>query len=194
MTRKHILIYIVISCLAFAACNADTTKSKKQAVVTDSTKQKELIKSEPEIIDSGQVWFKVTVTKNDTPYINYEGTWPLLLSSNNSATLQLAASKKLMSITNMLTVYFHGLPPVGVKPIDISGRDKNNISMVMSQVINGSYDIPILPGEGVFTVTKNTGTVLSGYFNAKAVDAEKNNYKLTGTFLNIEVNNSDYIK
>ncbi len=77
---------------------------------------------------------------------------------------------------------------------DFSGRDKNKISMLMIQVIDGAYDIPILPSEGVFTVTKNTGTVLSGNFEAKAIDADKNNYKLRGQFLNIEVNNSDYIK
>ncbi len=155
--------------------------------------QEEQIKTEPAIVDSGQVWFRVNVTKNDTPYIHYEGTWPLLLMSNNSVTLQLSQSKKLMSITNMLTIYMHGLPK-GKVPISITGRDTNTVSMGMSQVINGHYDIPILPGEGFLTITKNTGKVLSGNFESKAVDADKNKFTVTGAFLNVGVNNSDYIK
>ena len=98
-----------------------------------------------------------------------------------------------MSITNMLTIYMHGLP-AGKVPIVISGRDPDKVSMVMSQVIKGNYDIPILPSEGFLTITKNTGKVLSGSFESKAVDADKNKFGVTGTFLNVEVNNSDYIK
>ena len=179
--------------LVFAACNADTNNLKKQTANIDSIKQKELIKSEPEMVDSGQVYFKVAVTKNDTPYIHYEGSWPLLLSSNNSSTIQLAASKKLMSITNMLTIYMHGLP-TGRIPIAISNRDTNTVSMVMSQVTNGNYGIPILPAEGFLNITKNTGKILSGNFEAKAIDADKNNFLLTGAFLNVGVNDDSHIK
>ena len=93
----------------------------------------------------------------------------------------------------MLTIYSHGLP-TGKVPVVMSNREENTVSMVMSQVIKGNYDIPILPGEGFLNITKNTGTVLSGNFQAKSVDADKNNFLLTGTFLNVGVNNSDYIK
>ncbi len=195
MKQKKIKIWSVaiLLLLVFAGCRSNTDNSKKQNAGIKNKPQEEQIKTEPEIVDSGQVWFRVNVTKNDTPYIHYEGTWPLLLSSNNSTTLQLAASKKLMSITNMLTIYMHGLP-AGKVPIVISGRDTDKVSMVMSQVINGNYDIPILPSEGFLTITKNTGKVLSGSFESKAVDGDKNKFAVTGTFLNVEVNNSDYIK
>jgi hypothetical protein len=139
------------------------------------------------------VYFKVDITKNDTPYINYEGNWPLLLSSNNSSTIQLAASKKLMSITNMLTIYMHGLPS-GKVPVVLSNREADKASMVMSQVINGNYDIPIMPDEGVLNITKNTGKVLSGNFEAKAIDANKNKFLFTGVFLNLGVNDDSNIK
>ena len=182
-----ILFFIV-----FTGCQPGAKDSKKSDAVIINKPQKES-EIEPAIIDSGQVYFKVSITKNDTPYIHYEGDWPLLLSSNNSSTIQLAASKNLMSITNMLTIYMHGLP-TGKVPVVISGRDTDKVSMVMSQVINGNYDIPILPSEGFLNITKNTGKILSGNFETKAVDANKNNFLLTGAFLNVGVNDDKNIK
>ena len=182
-----ILVFII-----FTGCQPGASDSKKPDTVIDNKPQKES-NIEPAIVDSGQTWFSVSITKNDTSYIHYEGEWPLLLSSNNSSTIQLAASKKLMSITNMLTIYMHGLP-TGKIPVIISGRDPDKVSMVMSQVINGNYDIPILPSEGFLNITKNTGKILSGNFETKAVDANKNNFLLTGTFLNVGVNDDKNIQ
>jgi hypothetical protein len=99
----------------------------------------------------------------------------------------------LMSISNMLTIYMQGLPTGKVSVLP-SGGEKGNVSMVMSPVINGSYDIPILPDEGFLNITKNTGSLLSGSFEAKAVDDNKNNFLLTGIFLNVTVTDSDKIK
>jgi len=195
MKQKKIKICLatILLLLVFAGCQSKTDNSKMQNTGIKNKPQEEQIKTEPEIVDSGQVWFKVNVTKNDTPYIKYEGNWPLLLSSNNSTTIQLAASKKLMSITNMLTIYMHGLP-AGKVDVVLSNREKDKVSMIMSQVINGNYDIPIMPSEGFLNITKNTGKILSGSFDSKAVDADKNKFTVTGTFLNVGVNNSDYIK
>ena len=179
--------------MVFAGCQPGANNSKKLNTEINNKPQQELIKKEPAIVDTGQVWFNVTVTKNDTPYIHYEGDWPLLLMSNNSVTIQLSASKKLMSITNMLTIYMHGLPE-GKVPVVLSGREKDKVSMVMSQVIDGNYDIPILPSEGFLTITKNTGKILSGNFETKAIDADKNNFLLTGAFLNVGVNDDKNIK
>ena len=186
-------IITILLLILFTGCKPGTNDSKKPDTVIDSNKlqkdnnkPKEESKKEPTIVDSGQVWFKVNITKNDTSYINYEGNWPRLFMSNNSANIQLSASKNAMGITNMLTIYMHGLP-TGKLPIVLSGRDTDKVSMVMSQVINGNYDIPILPDEGFLNITKNTGKVLSGSFEAKAVDANKDNFLLTGTFLNVTV-------
>jgi hypothetical protein len=184
---------IILVLMVFTGCKPGANDSKKPDAVIDSNKPKKESNREPPVIDSGQVWFSVTVTKNDTPYIHYEGNWPLVLSSNNSSTIQLAASKKLMSITNMLTIYMHGLP-MGKVPVVISGRDTDKVNMVMSQVINGNYDIPILPGEGFLNITKNTGKILSGNFETKAVDANKNYFLLSGTFLNVGINDDKNIK
>jgi hypothetical protein len=155
MKQKEIPWWMIaiLFIIVFTGCQPGVKDSKKSDAVIDNNKPQKESKKEPAIVDSGQVWFRVSVTKNDSPYIHYEGDWPLLLSSNNSSTIQLAASKKLMSITNMLTIYIHGLPS-GKVPVDISCRDDDKVCMVMSQVINGKYDIPILPSEGFLNITK----------------------------------------
>jgi hypothetical protein len=192
--KKRIVKWVLFNFVLMLStgCQPKTNTEEKQAPITDST-QHTGIKNKSEIVDTGQVYFNVSITKNDTPYIHYEGDWPLLLSSNNSSTVQLAASKKLMSITNMLTIYMHGLP-AGKIPVVLSNRDADKVSMIMTPVVNGNYDIPIMPGEGFLNITKNTGKVLSGTFDAKAVDANKNVFLFTGTFLNVGVNDDSHIK
>jgi hypothetical protein len=193
MKQNHVIKYIAVTALVIlTACQSKTNDSSLQQAKDSSAPQKK-INSKLDIIDSGQVFFNMDIIKNDSPYMHYEGTWPLLLSSNNSSTIQLSESKKLMSITNILTIYMHGLP-TGKVPVVLSNRDTNTVSMVMSQVINGNYDIPIMPSEGFLNITKNTGKVLSGNFRAKAVDANKNNFLLTGIFLNTGVNDDKNIK
>ncbi len=183
----------IILLILVAGCNNNDKNIDTKTAVNDTTNMAREIKTTEAVVDSGQVWFRVSVTKNDTSYLKYEGNWPLLLSSNNSTTIQLAASKKLMSITNMLTIYLHGLP-AGKVDVVLSNREKDKASMIMSQVINGSYDIPIMPSEGYINITKNTGKVLSGNFEAKAIDAEKNKYIVSGAFLNVGVNDDKNIK
>jgi len=191
---KNGLTTSIILLILVAGCNNNDKNIKTKTAVNDTASlAREIKTTEAAVVDSGQVWFRVSVTKNDTPYIKYEGNWPLLLSSNNSTTIQLAASKKLMSITNMLTIYLHGLP-AGKVDVVLSNREKDKASMIMSQVINGNYDIPIMPSEGSINITKNTGKILSGNFEARAIDANKQTFVVTGTFLNVGVNNDSYIK
>ncbi len=191
---KNRITTSIILLILVAGCNNNDKNIKTESAVNDTAGlTKEIKTTEAAMVDSGQVWFRVSVTKNDTPYIKYEGNWPLLLSSNNSTTLQLAASKKLMSITNMLTIYLHGLP-AGKVDVVLSNREKDKASMIMSQVINGNYDIPIMPSEGSINITKNTGKILSGRFNGKAIDADKNTFVVRGAFLNVGVNDDKNIK
>jgi hypothetical protein len=191
--KNEITASILLLILVAGCNNNDKNIRPKTAANDTASPAKEIKQTEAAVVDSGQVWFSVSVTKNDTPYIKYEGNWPLLLSSNNSTTIQLAASKKLMSITNMLTIYLHGLP-AGKVDVVLSNREKDKASMIMSQVINGNYDIPIMPSEGSINITKNTGKILSGNFEARAIDANKQTFVVTGTFLNVGVNDDRHIK
>jgi hypothetical protein len=187
-------ICVIILFITFISCNSDNNNSSKVTATKDSSAPKKIVIPVLEIVDSGQVYFKVSLTKNDTPSVHFEGNWPLLLSAGNSSTLQLGADKHLMHIIDMLTIYMHGLLPVGKAPVKVMNRDSNEVSIIMSQVKNGQYGLPILPNEGYLNITKNTGKAISGNFNVKAVDADKNVFILTGAFINVEANNADYIK
>jgi hypothetical protein len=186
---------ILLIALFAASCQSQQQKNvqKQNGAIKDSSKTQAQQAVDRSIVDIGRVWFQVSVTKNDTPYMHYEGAWPVLLMSNNFATLQLIASKDLMSVSNMLTIYMKGLP-TGKVPVVLSGNEKGTVNMIMSPVINGSYDIPISPDKGFLEITKNTGSVLSGTFEAKAVDDNKNNFLLTGNFFNVKVNDEDKTK
>ncbi len=51
-----------------------------------------------------------------------------------------------------------------------------------------------MPSEGSINITKNTGKILSGNFEARAIDANKQTFVVKGKFLNVGVNNDSYIK
>ncbi len=139
------------------------------------------------IVDTGQTWFRVRITKNDSAFMDYEGSWPVFFLSNNSATLQLSKSKAIMSVTDILTLYMNGMPSDKV-PIVPSNSEKGTASMIMSTVTDGVYGIPILPTEGSLTITKNINEIVSGNFEGKAIDANKDVYLFKGYFLNAKIN------
>jgi hypothetical protein len=139
------------------------------------------------IVDTGQTWFRVRITKNDSAYMDYQGSWPVFLLSGNSATLQLSKSKKIMSITDILTIYMNGMPS-GKVPIVLSNREKGTASMIMSPVTDGAYGLPISPTEGFLNITKNVDSVVSGAFDGEAVDGNKDTYLFKGYFLNARIN------
>jgi hypothetical protein len=119
--------------------------------------------------------------------MDYEGSWPVFFLSGNSATLQLSKSKKIMSVTDILTIYMNGMPS-GKVPIVLSNREKGTVSMIMSPVTDGAYGLPISPTEGFMNLTKNVNEIVSGNFEAKAIDANKDVYLFKGYFLNTKIN------
>ena len=180
------LFVIIISC-------QDNQQQKKTEAISqgkDSVANEKLPtkeKTELKIVDTGQTWFRVHITKNDTLFMDYEGSWPLLLESNNSATLQLSKSRDIMGITDILTIYMNGLPH-GKVPVVLSNREKETVSMIMSPITDGAYGLPISPTEGFFSITKNINSVVSGIFEAKAVDLNEDVYEFNGYFLNAKIN------
>jgi hypothetical protein len=92
-----------------------------------------------------------------------------------------------MSVTDILTIYMNGMP-TGKVPIVPSNREKGTASMIMSTVTDGAYGIPILPTEGFMNVTKNVNEIVSGNFEGKAIDANKDTYLFKGYFLNAKIN------
>jgi hypothetical protein len=189
------LFLICISLIALSCNNDQQQKAIKETAATKDTiasaekrqpEQKKELEQLP-IVDTGQTWFRVMITKNDSAYMDYEGSWPVFFLSGNSATLQLAKSKKIMSVTDILTIYMNGMPS-GKVPIVLSNREKGTVSMIMSPVTDGAYGLPISPTEGFMNLTKNVNEIVSGNFEAKAIDANKDVYLFKGYFLNTKIN------
>ena len=189
------LFFICVS-LFLISCNNDQQQTKVQEKVSTKDTNTAVKKIPPEqkkveeqlaVVDTGQTWFRVKITKNDSAFMDYEGSWPVFFLSNNSATLQLSKSKNIMGITDILTIYMNGMP-TGKVPIVPSNREKGTASMIMSTVTDGVYGIPILPTEGSLNVTKNVNSIVSGDFEGKAIDTNKDTYLFKGYFLNAKIN------
>ena len=189
------LFFICVSLFILSCKNEQQQNTVQEIPATKDTitvvekiepEQKKVEEQLP-IIDTGQTWFRVKITKNDSAYMDYEGSWPVFFLSNNSATLQLSKSKAIMSITDILTIYMNGMPS-GKVPIVPSNREKGTASMIMSTITEGAYGIPILPTEGFLNITKNVNEIVSGNFEGKAVDGNKDIYLFKGYFLNAKIN------
>lgn len=192
----RILFLIGVSMIMLSCKN-----EQKQNTVQQTTAKKDstviAVKPQPEqpiandeqlaIVDTGQTWFRVKITKNDSLYMDYEGSWPVFFESNNSATLQLSKSKQIMSVSDILTFYMNGVPS-GKAPVVLSNSEKGTVSMIMMPVIDGAYGLAISADEGSFTITKNVNSIVSGNFEAKAIDLNKDVFLFRGYFLNAKIN------
>src|SRR5688500_11895429 len=112
---------IILSCKNDQQQNTvqETAGKKDTAVVAKPQPEKKIVKEERVIVDTGQTWFRVRITKNDSAFMDYEGSWPVFFESNKSATLQLSKSKNIMSVTDILTIYMNGVPS-GQAPVVLS--------------------------------------------------------------------------
>lgn len=187
---------IFFFCVSFIilSCKNDQQQNTKESAFTKDTlaaekpqPEQKVVKEELVVVDTGQTWFRVKITKNDSAYMDYEGSWPVFFESNNSATLQLSRSKKIMSVTDILTIYMNGVPS-GKAPVVLSNREKGTVSMIMMPVTDGAYGLPISPTEGFLNITKNVNSVVTGNFEGKAIEGNKDIYLFKGYFLNAKIN------
>src|SRR4030095_6606475 len=159
--------------------NAETVLVKEKKTV-----EPKKVEEEPLVADTGQTWFKVSVTRNDSSYINYEGTWPVYFTTEGFATLAFTASKGALVISHGVTLYISGLSS-GRMPI-VRSEKKGEVSMIMIPEVNGAYSLPISPDTGFIEFTKNDGKVISGHFDAQSTKEYKDVYKFKGQFLNVK--------
>lgn len=194
---KKILLLICVSSIIYCCKNDQQKPPEQQAAavapaptttLTEKPKtEQKIVEERLPIVDTGQTWFRVKITRNDSAYMDYEGSWPVFFESNKSATLQLSKSKKIMSVTDILTIYMNGVPS-GKAPVVLSNREKGTVSMIMMPVTDGAYGLPISPTEGFFNITKNVNSIVSGNFEGKATDGNKDVYLFKGYFLNVKIN------
>ena len=145
------------------------------------------VEEEPLVADTGQTWFKISVTRNDSSYIKYEGTWPVLLTTKGFATLAFTAEKGALVISHGVTFYIYGWPPaIGRTPIIHGASKPGETSMIMVPVENGAYSLSLSPDSGFVEITKNDndGKVISGFFEAHATNEKKDSFHFKGQFLN----------
>ena len=82
---------IIVSCNQQEKAARETTMSNDSAAAETGPKQK-IAEEQLPVTDTGQTWFRVKITRNDSAYMDYEGSWPVFFLSGNSATLQLSKS------------------------------------------------------------------------------------------------------
>lgn len=186
--------FICVSLIILSCKNDQQQNTKESAFIKDTLAaaekpqpEQKVVKEDLVVVDTGQTWFRVKITKNDSAYMDYEGSWPVFFESNNSATLQLSRSKKIMSVTDILTIYMNGVPS-GKAPVVLSNREKGTVSMIMMPVTDGAYGLPISPTEGFLNITKNVNSVVTGNFEGKAIEGNKDIYLFKGYFLNAKIN------
>ena len=192
----RILFFICVSMLILS-CNNDqqqntveqTTAKKDSPVVAANLQPEQKIAKEEQltIVDTGQTWFRVKVTRNDSAFMDFEGSWPVFFESNNSATLQMTKSKKVMSVTDGLAVYMNGLSQ-GKMPVVASNREKGTASMIFMPLKDGAYGLAITANEGSLDITKLENGIVSGKFEGKAIDLNKDAYVIKGYFINVKIN------
>ena len=188
--------FFLCSTLILLSCNNNQQAKSATAdsIAKETNASADVIKSEPKqaeealvVVDTGQTWFRVRITKNDSAFMDYEGSWPVLLTANNFATLQLSRSKNIMSVSDILTFYIYGLSE-GKMPIVTNAGKTGEVSMIMSPVKDGVYGLPIIPEKGSFTITRHDSTRISGSYEGEVVNEQKDVYRFKGAFLNVKFN------
>ena len=119
--------------------------------------------------------------------MDFEGSWLVFFESNNSATLQMTKSKKVMSVTDGLAIYMNGLS-LSKMPVVPSNREKGTASMIFMPLKDGAYDLAITANEGSLNITKLEKEIASGTFEGKAIDLNKDVFFIKGYFLNAKIN------
>jgi hypothetical protein len=182
--------FIVFCSLLLLSCTNDHPKDlqeKKPAAEANSkpTEPKQP-DEEPLVADTGQTWFKVSVTKNDSSFAKFEGTWPVLQTTEGFATLAFTASKGALVVSNGVTFYMYGWPITGRAPIVYKAIKGQEVNMIMVPVKDSAYGLAISADTGFVQMTKIDGKKISGYFEAHAIDGDKNVYQFKGQFLNVK--------
>jgi len=195
--NKFMKPVIAFALLLFSCTNEkkeNTTETNAPATTESIATEKKpvetkKIEDEPLVADTGQTWFKVSVTKNDSAYIKYEGTWPVLLTTEGFATMAFTAEKGALVISHGVTFYMYGWPyAIGRIPIMVKASKNGEANMIMVPVENNAYGLSISPDTGFVEITKNenNGKVVSGFFEAHATNEKKDNFQFKGQFLNVK--------
>lgn len=174
--------------LVNTGCN-NVEKKETPAVAVELTKEKpKPVVEVPDakvLKDTGQQYFTVAVLKNNQPYINYEGDFPTGTFDADNFTLQLPASKRMLSISHLLVLYFNGIDK-GIFPLVNGGNEKGKPVLILTPEQEGNYGLNISADTGAVTITSYSPKSASGKITAKGKDAEGNEILIKAEFINVK--------
>jgi hypothetical protein len=161
-----------------------SAKPKKETLAVKDNAEKTTAQNEISIVDTGQAYFKVIVTKNDEPYINYEGDYPVGSKFDSNFTIQLCASRHILEVSDMLNIDIYTKKIVTGNFSVILSNEQGKATMNMTPLKDNSF----APDEGSVTITKYNDSLISGKFSAKGMDYDSNKMLVRGVFLNLKYN------
>ena len=178
-------VLIITLCIVnIAGCKTFVKNDKGIIAETKNDSEKIAGQKDLNIPDTGQVYFKVNITQNNKPYINYEGDYPVGSRYDSNFTIQLCASKHILEVSDMLNIdiYIKGIT-TGNFPVVVN-NEQGKATMNMTPLKGNSF----APGEGIVTITTYNDSLISGKFTAKGMDYDSNKMIIKGVFLSLKYN------
>ena len=178
-------VLIITLCIVnIAGCKTFVKNDKGIIAETKNDSEKIAGQKDLNIPDTGQVYFKVNITQNNKPYINYEGDYPVGSRYDSNFTIQLCASKHILEVSDMLNIdiYIKGTT-TGNFPVVVN-NEQGKATMNMTPLKGNSF----APGEGIVTITTYNDSLISGKFTAKGMDYDSNKMIIKGVFLSLKYN------
>ncbi len=178
----HLLIllclFAVVGCQTSAEPKAGEPAAKGES-------EKPVGQNAVTVTDTGQIYFKVVGTKNNKPFISYEGDFPTATQQDTFFTVGLGASRDVAVWSDMLSITIYikhmatgSFPVVGML---YAVEGKATILLTSPKDWNASQ-----PKEGTVTITKFSGSQFSGTFEGKSINQEGAEMGLSGVFLNVK--------
>ena len=73
-------------------------------------------------------------------------------------------------------------------PVVASNREKGTTSLIFMPLKDGAYGLAITANERSLDITKQENGIVSGKFEGKAIDLNKDAYVMKGYFINVKIN------
>jgi hypothetical protein len=175
-------LFILLGASVFIGCKPSLKKDKELTAETKKDLEKPEELSELNIPDTGQVYFKVNVTKNNEPYLNYEGDYPVGSRLDSDFTVQLCASKHILDVSDMVNIDIYIKEIVTGKFPVIVATEQGKATILLTPVKGSSF----VPDEGSVTITKYDDKLISGKFEGRGMDYDSNKMSISGVFLNLK--------
>jgi hypothetical protein len=175
-------LIILSTLLVSAGC---TTVENKNKLVSDTLKviaaSAPAIKESP-IVDTGQSYFFVNATKNDAPFVHYEGDYPIGSRLDSDFTLQFNASRHILDVSDMINIdiYIKGMV-TGSFPL-VTTTEQGRANLILTPLRGTTFE----PVDGRISITKYNESTISGKFEGHGIDPDSNKVSVTGYFLNVK--------